>query len=145
MWGPLHPDERIESVVGLWSYGAAYNEIADKCGISRGAVAGIINRHTPPKPGTRTKVHGSYISEAREVVVKPRKPSVAKAPAVALKLVSPARPTPPVIGPASACAFPLWGHLQRPNNRFCAAPSVPGRSWCETHCAVVFAPQRVAA
>jgi hypothetical protein len=49
-------------------------------------------------------------------------------------------PTPRRVGAARACQWPLWGHGERPTHRYCGAPSHGGASYCEAHCAAVFAP-----
>lgn len=36
------------------------------------------------------------------------------------------------------CQWPLWGHKEKPNGRFCRKPVYGTRAYCADHCAVAF-------
>ena len=65
------PRDLIESIVKRWAAGATYSEIAAEFSMTRNAVGGVIQRYTPPKPGTKVRRRGTYISEAREMAKAP--------------------------------------------------------------------------
>lgn len=43
-----------------------------------------------------------------------------------------------LVGPARQCQWPAWSHRERPTHVYCAAPSLPDRSYCADHCARIF-------
>ena len=45
---------------------------------------------------------------------------------------------PVLVGPARECQWPAWSHGERPSHVYCAAPSLPERSYCADHCARIF-------
>ncbi len=100
----------VELLKKLWAEGLSASEIAKRLdGVTRNAVIG--------------KVHRLGLSGRRSPIA--RKPKPAPKP----------RRVPGYKGPT--CQWPL-GDPGDPDFGFCGGPAVPGRPYCEEHCAMAY-------
>ena len=120
----------------LWTEGHSTVEIGRRMGLSKNAVVGRAHRLGLPGRGSPIK-HGDGAPRPKLV-----KPGVSTLPVLAALEPEP-EPVPRVVikPPASRpCCFPI-GTPGTPSFRFCEAAGVPGKPYCEAHCAVAY--QRV--
>ena len=108
-------DGKVEVLEALWSEGRSAREIAEKLGVTRNAVIGKANR-----------MGLSHNSAARGRVCTPGR---AKGPK--------GRPSSPFDLTERMCRWP-FGHPGDDDFHFCGSPRVPGRPYCEAHCAVAY-------
>jgi GcrA cell cycle regulator len=132
--------ERIEQVLALRRAGWLYDQIARKLGVSRGAVAGVVDRARKAgevfAPGERPK----------------RSPKTRPAPAelVATTLCVADAPAEPICASFGRkaffqlregdCRFP-FGDMRQGGVSFCGEPALEGRSWCRAHAEIVYRPK----
>jgi GcrA cell cycle regulator len=130
----------------LWTEGHSIAEIGRRMGLSKNAVVG--RAHRLDLPSRETPIRRG------DGPTKPPKPRVVAKGAVTppkLAVVETVAPEPPTVEPTPLraiirapatrpCCFPL-GHPETPSFRFCEADGVPGKPYCEAHCAVAY--QRV--
>ena len=124
------PDEAVQTLIAMWRAGAPRAEIARKLGISKHSVGAKVQR---------LKARGLLVG--RENPVSRNRPGRRPKP---LPVVKPAfnprlYPTVPVFFRDPACCFPMSD--PGPNFRYCEAPVVPGKPYCEAHCKLAYIPK----
>jgi hypothetical protein len=118
------PPELVERAVKLRREGLSYLEIAASCGVTKGAIAGILFRAGTCAVSTRRQ-------PARSIKRKPKQPK----PEVAV-IVPRAPPPPPRVVSISfapgqhSCQWPTGD--ERPFV-WCSAARMPGRPYCLAH------------
>lgn len=144
---------RVETLRALWTAGVPTAAIAARIGATKNAVIGKAHRlGLPPRPAAiRPPAERAAVPRPAVQHLAPPRPAAAAAP-----VPSPA-PGPPTTagepralaprgcGAGHACRWP-FGDPREPGFRFCAAPALPGRSYCGPHFrrAYVLVAERVA-
>ncbi len=123
-------DERISDLVRLWDDGHTASHIGKAIGVTKNAVIGKAHRlKLPPRP--------SPIRQS--AAPKAQKPAANPMPTPAHKQIAKVRPRPIVraaragVG-GSSCLWPI-GDPSTPDFHFCGAEAVPGKPYCDEHCA----------
>ena len=126
-------NELIHELTQLWDAGYSASHIGKRLGVSKNAVIGKAHRlKLPARP--------SPIRAERAVPrLRPPAPKVALKPRPALEVVPKPEPKPqpkPVRRRAGgpSCLWPI-GDPGDPAFHFCGEPSVPGKPYCDSHCA----------
>lgn len=133
-------DERVAELMRLWEAGRSASEIGRLLGVSKNSVVGKAHRmklKARPSPIKR----GSAPQVRRVAVAHAAKPAV-QAPAVqkpmerrvAAPAPRPARPVARASGKGPNCLWPI-GDPGDQDFHFCGAPAVPGKPYCDEHCA----------
>ncbi len=104
-WTP----ERISALIALWEEGLTTSEIGNRLGVTKNAVVGKVHRLGLPK-------RQSPIRKTAE------KPAVPTGEIIKLDKLTP-----------SMCCWPE-GDPGTEDFRFCGAPAMEGRPYCEEHC-----------
>lgn len=127
---PAPSPELVERVKKLRHAGDSYALIGDACGITKGAVAGILWRAGEcVVSATRTPAR-TLKRRRRAEVPKPAKPEPVRLPVPVL----PARLLPPGL----SCAWPLWTEATpRALRTSCGEPVAIG-SYCRLHHAIAY-------
>ena len=106
MSAPVKPELAAE-IVRLWNEGRTTNQIAALLGVTRNTAVGHI---------ARQRAKGVFVRTAD--------------PAVKLREKEPEAPA---TDDTAGCRYPMWGHDEKPTQKFCGAPRMPGRPYCEPH------------
>jgi GcrA cell cycle regulator len=129
-------NELIHELTQLWDAGYSASHIGKRLGVSKNAVIGKAHRlKLPARP--------SPIRAERAVPrLRPPAPKAVSKPRPALEVVP--RPAPkPVSRPARrrsggpSCLWPI-GDPGQPDFHFCGEPPVPGKPYCDSHCAKAY-------
>ena len=129
-------NELIHELTQLWDAGYSASHIGKRLGVSKNAVIGKAHRlKLPARP--------SPIRAERTVPrLRPPAPKAVLRPLPALEVVP--KPAPkPVPKPARrraggpSCLWPI-GDPGEPGFHFCGEPSVPGKPYCDSHCAKAY-------
>ncbi|GAB4376932.1 MAG: GcrA family cell cycle regulator [Kiloniellaceae bacterium] len=126
----------------LWEAGRSASEIGRLLGVSKNSVVGKAHRmklKARPSPIKR----GAAPQVRRPAVAPIAKPAAAQAAPAAPKQVEvraaqpaprPARPAARASGKGPNCLWPI-GDPGDQDFHFCGAPAVPGKPYCDEHCA----------
>jgi GcrA cell cycle regulator len=126
-------NELIHELTQLWDAGYSASHIGKRLGVSKNAVIGKAHRlKLPARP--------SPIRAERAVPrLRPPAPKAVLNPRPALEVVP--KPAPkPAFRPARrhaggpSCLWPI-GDPGQPDFHFCGEPSMPGKPYCDSHCA----------
>ncbi len=144
-WTP----ELIKELKKLWKKGLTTGEIGRVIGMSKNAVVGKAHRlglESRPSPIKREEAPKK--EKATRVIKKEVKPAVKKEQPVVLETAEPVKPVKKTksgknkgvklvdLKPTS-CRWPE-GDPKDPDFHFCGREAVPGKSYCEEHCAVAY-------
>ncbi len=144
-WTP----ELIKELKKLWKKGLTTGEIGRVIGMSKNAVVGKAHRlglESRPSPIKREEAPKK--EKAPRVIKKEVKPAVKKEQPVVLETAEPVKPVKKTklgknkgvklvdLKPTS-CRWPE-GDPKDPDFHFCGKEAVPGKSYCEEHCAVAY-------
>jgi GcrA cell cycle regulator len=160
-WTP----ERIDELKKLWEAGHSASEIGKKLGVSKNAVVGKAHRLKLASRPSPIKRGGS--GQRRRPAAAQRQAAARAATASPLLNTTPSTTAPAAGGPGKAvthspfarepvrspapsparsarrsagssdCAWPI-GDPGDPDFRFCGEPSVPGKPYCQAHCAQAY-------
>jgi len=134
-------DERVAELMRLWEAGRSASEIGRLLGVSKNSVVGKAHRMklkarpSPIKRGSTPQV--------RRVAVAPIARSAAQAPAAPKAVetrvpVQAPAPRPRTVARANGkgpnCLWPI-GDPGDQDFHFCGAPAIPGKPYCDEHCA----------
>ncbi|MPZ09661.1 MAG: hypothetical protein GEU89_05540 [Kiloniellaceae bacterium] len=135
-------DERVAELMRLWEAGRSASEIGRLLGVSKNSVVGkahrmkLMARPSPIKRGTTPQV--------RRVAVAPIPKAVAQAETapkrVETRVAAPApvqravRAAARAHGKGPNCLWPI-GDPGDQDFHFCGAPAIPGKPYCDEHCA----------
>lgn len=135
-------DERVAELMRLWEAGRSASEIGRLLGVSKNSVVGKAHRMklkarpSPIKRGSTPQV--------RRVAVAPIARPAAQAPAAPKAVETrvpaqapaprPARAVARANGKGPNCLWPI-GDPGDQDFHFCGAPAVPGKPYCDEHCA----------
>ncbi len=130
-WTP----ERIEELTKLWDTGYSASHIGKLLGVSKNAVVGKAHRlklpsrpspirSGPAVPRLKTPTPPKSSRPALEVVAKP-------------VVARPARSTRRRTTNGAGCLWPI-GDPGEPDFHFCGDAEVPGKPYCEAHCAKAY-------
>ncbi len=125
-------NELIHELTQLWDAGYSASHIGKRLGVSKNAVIGKAHRlKLPARP--------SPIRAERTVPrLRPPAPKAVLRPLPALEVVPKPAPKPArrrAGGPS--CLWPI-GDPGEPGFHFCGEPSVPGKPYCDSHCAKAY-------
>jgi GcrA cell cycle regulator len=117
-------DERISDLTRLWDSGHSASHIGKVLGVSKNAVIGKAHRlKLPPRPSPIRRSPGPRIPKPAPMAK--RTPKLPSRPVF--------RATRPRHG-APACLWPI-GDPGDEDFHFCGAGTVPGKPYCDEHCA----------
>ena len=134
-------NERVAELMRLWEAGRSASEIGRLLGVSKNSVVGKAHRMklkarpSPIKRGASPQVRRVPVAPlAKPVVPAPAAPKV-EAPQAAAPAPAP-RPARSVAraGKGPNCLWPI-GDPGDQDFHFCGAPAVPGKPYCDEHCA----------
>ena len=132
-------EERVAELMRLWEAGRSASEIGRLLGVSKNSVVGKAHRmklKARPSPIKR----GGSPSVRRTPVAPIAKPAVQVQPAPKPVEARPAaqapvrRPVARANGKGPNCLWPI-GDPGDQDFHFCGAPAVPGKPYCDEHCA----------
>jgi len=139
-------EERVAELMRLWEAGRSASEIGRLLGVSKNSVVGKAHRMklkarpSPIKRGSAPQVRRPAVTQ----IAKPAVPAQAAVQAAPKQVgVRAARPAPaPAPRPARTvargkgpnCLWPI-GDPGDQDFHFCGAPAVPGKPYCDEHCA----------
>lgn len=145
-------EERIEELTRLWEAGQSASQIGKSLGMSKNAVIGKAHRlKLPARPSPIRAASASTRPAMRNTprpVQRQRPPGSGKA-RPHLESVTPVAPAPrqapPRIAPRQVrrradgrgCLWPI-GDPGDADFHFCGGESVPGKPYCDTHCAKAY-------
>ncbi len=144
-WTP----ELIKELKKLWKKGLTTGEIGRVIGMSKNAVVGKAHRlglESRPSPIKREEAPKK--EKASRIVKKVTKPAPKKEQSVAVETAEPVKAVKKTksgknkgvklvdLKPTS-CRWPE-GDPKDPDFHFCGKEAVPGKSYCEEHCAVAY-------
>lgn len=137
-WSP----ERIEQLRKLWNEGHSTRTIASMMGMTKNAIIGKAHRLHLPGRGNPIRrdgvVNPKRLKRARGATLPPlASVSPAAAPPSAARPAPPPTPINTRVRPCSPCCWPI-GEPGKPDFRFCDAGAMPGRPYCEPHCALAY-------
>ena len=155
-WG----DDAVSRLRSLWDEGHSTSEIGRRLGVSKNAVIGkarrlkLSRRPSPirsvgsgsprqsrrplPKLAEIAPVRGTAPKASPAAAASPPTPSAISVPSVAA--VQAAATLPFLRRGTVACCWPL-GEPGAHSFRFCDAPAVAGKPYCEEHCALAYQKQ----
>lgn len=135
-------NERVAELMRLWEAGRSASEIGRLLGVSKNSVVGKAHRMklkarpSPIKRGASPQV--------RRVAVAPLSKPAVQAPATQKVAVPQAAAPAPAPRPARSvaraggkgpnCLWPI-GDPGDQDFHFCGAPAIPGKPYCDEHCA----------
>ena len=135
-------EERVAELMRLWEAGRSASEIGRLLGVSKNSVVGKAHRMklkarpSPIKRGATPQVRRPAVAAAPKQVAQPaavarqvQERSVAPAPSP-----RPSRPVARANGKGPACLWPI-GDPGDQDFHFCGEPAVPGKPYCDEHCA----------
>ena len=132
-------DERIQELGRLWEEGHSASYIGKLLGVSKNAVVGKAHRLKLPARPSPIKQGGA--APRRKQPVPPPRPMVKTTVRPLVEVAPPPRPAPrPVPRPVRrhnggpSCLWPI-GDPSQPDFHFCGDSAVPGKPYCEEHCA----------
>ncbi len=124
-------DERIADLKRLWTAGHSTSHIGNVLGVTKNAVIGKAHRlKLPSRPSPIRRSSGPR--KAKPALFPPRVPKIHRRP-----VFKPARPR----DGAPACLWP-FGDPGDADFHFCGGATVPGRPYCQEHCARAYLPPR---
>ena len=147
-------DERINQLTELWGAGQSASQIGKALGMSKNAVIGKAHRlKLPPRPSPIRKERSAArpkprsvprlrttVSPVRDPAPNPRVTLEHAAEAVRSVLESVPRPAPRPVRRSNGGPGCLWpiGDPGDPDFHFCGDASVPGKPYCDRHCAKAY-------
>lgn len=145
-WTP----ELIKELKKLWKKGLTTGEIGRVIGMSKNAVVGKAHRlglESRPSPIKREEMvkkekAARALKKVAKPVAKPTRPVVQSEPEVAVKSAKKVKPgknkgVKLVDLKPTSCRWPE-GDPKESDFHFCGKEAVPGKSYCEEHCAVAY-------
>lgn len=135
-------NERVTELMRLWEAGRSASEIGRLLGVSKNSVVGKAHRMklkarpSPIKRGSAPQVRRVAVAH----IPKPaaQAPAAPKPAAARVSAPAPApRPARRVVranGKGPNCLWPI-GDPGDQDFHFCGAPAVPGKPYCDEHCA----------
>ncbi|WP_193370216.1 GcrA family cell cycle regulator [Pelagibius marinus] len=135
-------EERVAELMRLWEAGRSASEIGRLLGVSKNSVVGKAHRMklkarpSPIKRGATPQVRRSAVA----AMPKPTTQAPAAPKQVQERTAAPApapRPSRPVArsnGKGPSCLWPI-GDPGDQDFHFCGEPAVPGKPYCDEHCA----------
>ena len=137
-------NERVAELMRLWEAGRSASEIGRLLGVSKNSVVGKAHRMklkarpSPIKRGASPQVRRVAVAPlSKPAVQPPTAPKVAVPQAAAPAPAPAARPSRTVAragGKGPNCLWPI-GDPGDQDFHFCGAPAVPGKPYCDEHCA----------
>jgi GcrA cell cycle regulator len=133
-------EERVAELMRLWEAGRSASEIGRMLGVSKNSVVGKAHRMklkarpSPIKRGSAPQMRRVAVAPVSRPMVQPevvRKPVAAP---VAAPAPRPARAVARANGKGPNCLWPI-GDPGDQDFHFCGAPAVPGKPYCDEHCA----------
>jgi len=144
-WTP----ERIAELEKLWAEGLSTAEIGRRMGVSKNAVVG--KAHRLSLPGRQSPIDAARRAAPRKPAARkpktqaPRRAPEAQPEAAEAPVATPVAAAKPAPQPKRAprkhsgpsCQWP-FGDPRLPGFHFCGAPAVPGKPYCDEHCAKAY-------
>ena len=137
-------EERVAELMRLWEAGRSASEIGRMLGVSKNSVVGkahrmkLAARPSPIKRGGSTTARRTAIPPASKPVVRVQpEPKIERSVPAAPVKPAPRRPAPVArraSGKGPNCLWPI-GDPGDEDFHFCGAPAVPGKPYCDEHCA----------
>lgn len=130
--------EKIDELTKLWDQGLSASVIGKKLGVSKNAVVGKAHRLKLPARPSPIKRDGSAAPRRRVLNIRPQ---VEPAPESKTYAPPPQEKEPPrrirAAEGTQRCLWPI-GDPGDSDFHFCEAPSVPGKPYCDAHCAKAY-------
>lgn len=141
-------EERVAELMRLWEAGRSASEIGRLLGVSKNSVVGKAHRMklkarpSPIKRGASPQVRRPAVTSVPKPAAQaPAAPKPAQerpaASAPASRSARPARPARPAArshGQGPSCLWPI-GDPGDQDFHFCGEPAIPGKPYCDEHCA----------
>ena len=135
-------EERVAELMRLWEAGRSASEIGRLLGVSKNSVVGKAHRMklkarpSPIKRGGAPQVRRPAAAAMPKAVTQPpaapRQPQAR--PTAPPPVQRPARPVARAHGKGPSCLWPI-GDPGDQDFHFCGEPAVPGKPYCDEHCA----------
>lgn len=134
-------DERVAELMRLWEAGRSASEIGRLLGVSKNSVVGKAHRMklkarpSPIKRGASPQPRRPAAASPKPA--SPAQPKQAQAqarPAAPAPAPRPSRPVARTNGKGPSCLWPI-GDPGDEDFHFCGEPAVPGKPYCDEHCA----------
>ncbi len=135
-------EERVAELMRLWEAGRSASEIGRLLGVSKNSVVGKAHRMklkarpSPIKRGSTPQVRRSAAAAmpkpAAQAPAAPKQ--VQERPAAPAPAPRPSRPVARTNGKGPSCLWPI-GDPGDQDFHFCGEPAVPGKPYCDEHCA----------
>ena len=151
------PENTVAQLRELWSEGHSTTEIGRRLGVSKNAIVGKAHRlDLPARPspikrgapgGPRPRRRAKVIPRLADIVLLPScAPTPRSASAPAQREPRPAHAPRavrrnPVVSRSETCCWPI-GSPRHPGFRFCDAPALVAKPYCEDHANVAYRPLR---
>jgi len=129
-------NELIHELTQLWDAGFSASHIGKRLGVSKNAVIGKAHRlklPSRPSPIRAERTVPRLRPPAPKTVLKPRPPLEVVPKAVPKPAPRPMRQR----SGGPSCLWPI-GDPGQPDFHFCGEPSVPGKPYCDGHCAKAY-------
>ena len=140
--------ERIEELTRLWEAGQSASQIGRVLGMSKNAVIGKAHRLKLPARPSPIRTGGAAPRPATRAMPRPvlrQRPAGSGPARPRLETVAAVAPAPPRVAPRAVrrrsdgrgCLWPI-GHPGDADFHFCGDEAVPGKPYCNVHCAKAY-------
>ncbi len=123
--------ERVAELTRLWDTGRSASEIGKMLGVSKNSVVGKAHRLKLPGRPSPIKQTGTKKIRTKPTLASPRPASM---PVQAAPPPPPPRAAPRRSGKGPNCLWPI-GDPGDADFHFCGDSAVPGKPYCDEHCA----------
>ena len=134
-------EERVAELMRLWEAGRSASEIGRLLGVSKNSVVGKAHRMklkarpSPIKRGSTPQVRRSAAAAMPKPAAQaPAAPKQVQERPAAAPAPRPSRPVARTNGKGPSCLWPI-GDPGDQDFHFCGEPAVPGKPYCDEHCA----------
>lgn len=134
-------EERVAELMRLWEAGRSASEIGRLLGVSKNSVVGKAHRMklkarpSPIKRGGASQMRRPAVTAAKPTAQpQPAPKRVVQRPVAATPVQRPAKAVARASGKGPNCLWPI-GDPGDQDFHFCGEPAVPGKPYCDEHCA----------
>ncbi len=135
-------EERVAELMRLWEAGRSASEIGRLLGVSKNSVVGKAHRMklkarpSPIKRGGASQARRPAVAAVAKPAAQPQPAPkrVEQRPIAAAPVQRPAKTVARANGKGPNCLWPI-GDPGDQDFHFCGEPAVPGKPYCDEHCA----------